>query len=146
MWSSAPVVSQVTARTPSVFWSSCAKLTRLVVSSNVGQLMWSHYPMGVGFKMSIGTTTHIVFCDHTTRYTISVGNWLYNSWRLAVSCWYVGVFFTHGGCEHMICVHHAYDVRHMWVYVRQVGGVGMGQWGVVRIYIHRSTQIRKYEC
>jgi len=25
-------------------------------------------------------------------------------------------------------------------------GVGMGQWGVVRIYIHRSTQIRKYEC
>jgi len=32
----------------------------------------------------------------------------------------------------MICVHQAYDVCHMWVYVRQVGGVGMGHVGGVR--------------
>ena len=82
---------------------------REMLPSNVGQLMWPHYPYGVWY-LCIDTVTRTVFCDHTTRYTIYSGNWLHNSWRIAVSSWYIGSFLTHGGCECVICVHQAHDM------------------------------------
>jgi len=46
----------------------------------------------------------------------------------------------------LMCVHQQRKHRHCTHYAHTHGGVGVRQWGWVRICVYRSTQIRFFHC
>ena len=91
-----------------IFWSSCAKLVRLVhclfLLSNVGRFI-SHHPYRGCSILCIGFATHPCRENMPVFFMLNHGNWLHNSFPLTVTHWKWRDFLTWCGCVHSMRLH-----------------------------------------
>ena len=110
----------------------------------------SHCPMLDGlsildrFRMCIGSATHSCRENPPVFFMLKHGNWLHNSFRRKLRCWYLTHLWCDGGMWQWLCFHHTSWRCIMHAIAQWVGG-GQGPCGgCALVYTHFYTDQEKW--